>query len=220
MRIHSAVLLVAVGAVPAWATSGQDGINVQVSKGPAAGNVSLAWNGGLAPYSIFRSPTPVDVTTPVSYLGTSGSGSWVDTPPPGGIFFYYVEGQCNYDPPERCDGVDNDCDPSTPDGSQDPQLGSACDGADGDLCFEGTKSCFAGALACSDVTTTTTERCLGDGGDENCNGTVDEGFVVNSNPDLRPLRIHRRAPGRCWERLADGDGDNRNLAPPEPHRGG
>jgi hypothetical protein len=181
MRVWTIGVLLSVSALPAWATSGQDGINITVSKVPPTTNISLNWAGGVAPYSIFRSTTPVDVTTQLSYLGTSNNGPWVDNPPAGGIFFYYVEGQCSFQP-EVCDGVDNDCDPATPDGSQDPQIGAACDGPDGDSCLEGTKSCAAGSLACSDATNTTPEICFGDGQDEDCDGTVDEGFPINTNP--------------------------------------
>ena len=185
MRRLKLVLPIAIlAAFPAWAVSGQDGINVQVSKVPATTNISLQWAGGLTPYSIFRSTTAVDVTTPLSYLGTSSGSNYVDVnPPAGGIYFYYVQGGCNYNPPEICDGLDNDCDPSTADGSQDPQLGAPCDGPDGDLCLEGTKAtCTGGTFTCSDNTTTTAEGCFGDGGDENCDGTVDEGFNANTNP--------------------------------------
>lgn len=71
-----------------------------------------------------------------------------------------------------CDGSDNDCDPSSADGSEDPLVGMACDGADGDLCMEGTRYCSAGALNCSDNTGTNVEVC--DGIDNDCDGTTDE----------------------------------------------
>jgi hypothetical protein len=51
-----------------------------------------------------------------------------------------------------CDNVDNDCDPASADGSEDPLNGTACDGPDSDLCVEGTYSCAAGSLTCSDST--------------------------------------------------------------------
>ncbi len=49
--------------------------------------------------------------------------------------------------------------------------GYACDGADGDSCYEGTISCSG---ACSDTTGTTSEVC-GDFVDNDCNGLTDEG---------------------------------------------
>jgi len=51
-----------------------------------------------------------------------------------------------------CDGVDNDCDPASTDGSEDPQVGIACDGPDTDLCPEGVSSCSGGAVTCNDMT--------------------------------------------------------------------
>jgi hypothetical protein len=50
-----------------------------------------------------------------------------------------------------CDGLDNDCNPLTPDGLQDPQVNLPCDSdADADLCKEGTLLCAGGALTCND----------------------------------------------------------------------
>jgi len=74
---------------------------------------------------------------------------------------------------ELCDGLDNDCDPATPDGAADANLGDACDGADGDQCTDGVYSCDAGQLSCSDDSTNRQEVC--DGVDNDCDGQVDEG---------------------------------------------
>jgi len=83
---------------------------------------------------------------------------------------------------DLCNGLDDDCNPATPDGSGDPLVGTGCDGPDGDLCAEGVRSCVAGGLVCSDATGTTVELCAGDGQDEDCDGQVDEGFVRNDDP--------------------------------------
>jgi hypothetical protein len=74
--------------------------------------------------------------------------------------------------PEICDGLDNDCNGSTQDGSQDPDVGAACDGNDGDQCIEGNIVCQSGFEVCTDNTSTTIESC--NGADDDCNGTIDD----------------------------------------------
>ncbi|MFT6395340.1 MAG: hypothetical protein ACJAYU_000082 [Bradymonadia bacterium] len=86
---------------------------------------------------------------------------------------------------ELCDGVDNDCDPDTADGSDDPRVGDACDGEDSDLCEEGLSICRGGELLCDDSTDDQIEIC--DGEDNDCDGTEDEDA------------------GDLWFRDSDGD---------------
>ncbi len=73
---------------------------------------------------------------------------------------------------ELCDAVDNDCDPSTPDGAAEPTFGAACDGDDVDLCELGTVRCTDGELTCDDSPESEVEVC--NGVDDNCNGDIDE----------------------------------------------
>jgi hypothetical protein len=79
-----------------------------------------------------------------------------------------------------CDGQDNDCNPATADGTGETWLGDACDGADADLCTEGTYSCQSGAQTCSDQTGNTLEIC-DDTLDNDCDGMVD-----GDDPDCMP----------------------------------
>jgi len=81
---------------------------------------------------------------------------------------------------DLCNGADDDCDPASADGSEDPLLGAACDGLDSDLCLEGVYSCSGGSLVCSDATGSTTEVC--NGIDDDCDGVVDDGFIRDDNP--------------------------------------
>ncbi|MSP15958.1 MAG: choice-of-anchor D domain-containing protein, partial [Myxococcales bacterium] len=74
---------------------------------------------------------------------------------------------------DLCNGVDDDCDPATLDGSADPRTGGPCDGVDGDVCAEGLYDCTAGVMTCSDATATTAETC--DGRDEDCDSVIDDG---------------------------------------------
>ncbi len=74
---------------------------------------------------------------------------------------------------DLCNGLDDDCDPSSADGSEDPQNGLGCDGADSDLCIEGVNSCQGGVLSCSDTTGSTIDLC--NGLDDDCDVTSADG---------------------------------------------
>lgn len=70
-----------------------------------------------------------------------------------------------------CDGIDNDCDPQTEDGSADPQLGTACNtGLDG-ICEAGTQECNNGGLECVQDNQPVTEDC-NNSFDDDCDGNV------------------------------------------------
>ena len=59
------------------------------------------------------------------------------------------------------------------------RCGAACDGADADLCNEGTYSCSSGAQACSDTSGDTVEVC--NGADDDCDGEIDEDFDLDAD---------------------------------------
>ena len=86
-------------------------------------------------------------------------------------------GQCARpcDPsPELCNGLDDDCDPTTSDGADEDWLGSYCDGDDEDLCEEGTWECSSGTRSCSEQGDAAIEEC--NDRDDDCDGDTDEGF--------------------------------------------
>jgi len=74
---------------------------------------------------------------------------------------------------ERCDGIDNDCDPATADGYDEDWLGNLCDGPDSDLCKEGAYNCDSGIQVCTDNTGDNAEVC--DGLDNDCNVDTPDG---------------------------------------------
>ncbi|MBX3250020.1 MAG: SUMF1/EgtB/PvdO family nonheme iron enzyme, partial [Myxococcales bacterium] len=79
---------------------------------------------------------------------------------------------------ELCNGIDDDCDGSIDEGN--PGGGAAC-GSDVGRCSFGMLQCLGGALACQGGTGPVVETC--NGVDDDCDGTVDEGFDLLN--DLR-----------------------------------
>ena len=86
---------------------------------------------------------------------------------------------------ETCNTLDDDCDAASADGAEDPMNGTACDGADTDLCAEGTRSCSLGSIVCSDATGSISDVCNGldddcdpasaDGAEDALNGAACDG---------------------------------------------
>ncbi len=94
---------------------------------------------------------------------------------------------------EVCDGIDNDCNPATPDGADEPWYGAACDGNDTDLCLEGVWVCEGGIQRCTDDTGDDLEIC-DNGIDDDCDGLVD---WEDPNCGYPP----------CWDCLTQCHGD-------------
>ena len=82
---------------------------------------------------------------------------------------------------ELCDGMDNDCNPATPDGSADPRIGMRCDGPDADLCEGGTYICGAMGLECAGDPDSLAEVEVCDGMDNDCNPATLDG---SADPQL------------------------------------
>ena len=57
--------------------------------------------------------------------------------------------------------LDNDCNPETTDGADEPTLKQVCDGADTDLCTEGVTACVNGVMVCTDETDDNVDLCDG-----------------------------------------------------------
>ncbi len=74
--------------------------------------------------------------------------------------------------PDLCNGRDEDCDAATADGAGDARVGAACDGPDADRCLNGASVCGGGVISCGETGPSHAELC--GGGDDDCDGTVDE----------------------------------------------
>ena len=72
--------------------------------------------------------------------------------------------------PERCNGVDDDCDGAVDE--DDPSIRTACSTGLSGACATGTTTCDRGLLLCTPDSAASAEVC--DGMDNDCDGTVDE----------------------------------------------
>jgi hypothetical protein len=88
--------------VLALGDSGNDGVVLDVGKGPSANQVTLTWSGGSQPYAVYRSTLPADVESSLSFVGSSAASPYVDTPPVGQAFYYFVQPTCVADTNPAC----------------------------------------------------------------------------------------------------------------------
>jgi len=81
---------------------------------------------------------------------------------------------------ELCDGLDNDCNGQTDDGTlaMDPNVNVPCGSGVGD-CRPGTRRCVMGTPTCVGAITATAETC--DGRDNDCNGTIDDNVPAGAS---------------------------------------
>jgi hypothetical protein len=109
-----------------------DGMTLTGAVGSTPSSIQLTWTGGQPLFTVFRSTNPATVVQPANQIGQTTVRSFEDptVPAVGAAFFYELSSACVYNPPEVCDGVDNDCD-GTVDG---PAADSAC----GDTCGFGS----------------------------------------------------------------------------------
>ena len=132
-----------------------------------------------------RAAGAVTVTGPAA---GEGCAAYV-APPYAAGSFVAVPGDCDDDPAtcgaacrpglaELCDGFDNDCQPTTADGSADVRVGASCDSPfDLDLCTDDTNVCQGGAIACPndpDGDAGRIEVCDPLDVDEDCDGGADD----------------------------------------------
>jgi hypothetical protein len=84
------------------------------------------------------------------------------------------------DDAETCNGADDDCDTMIDEGFM---VAAMCDGADTDLCLEGTLACSQDGTGtvCSDTTTDTVELC--NHADDDCDMVIDNGFDLQTDEE-------------------------------------
>jgi hypothetical protein len=127
-----------------------DGMQLAISLGASQDEVDLDWTGGGPTYHVYRSSAPANLLTSTNHIGDSQVREWVDQPGPGGIFFYELTSDCQYNPPEICDGLDNDCNgvldgPGSEIACSLPNATSACIGGSCAIagCLTGFNDCDA-----------------------------------------------------------------------------
>ena len=88
---------------------------------------------------------------------------------------------------ELCDGIDNNCNGQNDEGN--PGGGAACLTGRSGICSPGSVMCTRGSLVCAQNVAQAPAEICGNGLDDNCNGSVDEGcfaqvgqFSVNQGP--------------------------------------
>jgi len=141
-----------------------DGVQLSVKKGPAAGDLTLTWTGGQPTFDAYRSTSAAGLVAPGN-LVTSTSSRTLTTPEgTDTISFFIIGSPCVIDLPERCDGVDNDCNGVI----DDPGAVSSCS------LPNATPACVGGTCVVSSC----------DGGYSNCDGAAANGceIAVSSFP--------------------------------------
>ena len=161
MKGRLSLFLVVLCCLPisVFAADPFDGMMLTVSQGPGSGEITLQWVGGDPMFKVFRATGPSGVVDQANQLGESAVRSWVDSPPAGMIFYYVITSPCVYNPPEICNGIDDDCDGSVPPDEADAD-GDGVRICEGD-CNDANASIFPGhPEACDNL-------------DNDCDGMVD-----------------------------------------------
>src|SRR3989442_7477781 len=186
MRLNR-LLVKVMGAALCWALSDAlllradtfDGVTLYVNIDPSFGTLTLQWTGGDPEFQVFRSTDPATVVDPASKLGDTSLRTWYDQPPAASILFYKVTSPCVYNPPEVCNGIDDDCNGVVDDGLGMTTCGVGACMRMVDTCVNGTpQTCVPG--------TPSAEVC--NGIDDDCNGIIDDtGSELSCNvPNATP----------------------------------
>jgi len=83
-QILANAIVFAAGVLP------PDQIVLEVSPGPGADDVTLAWSACDGGFAVFRSTDPPTVTDAANEIGQTTGRTWLDTPAPGQASYYRV----------------------------------------------------------------------------------------------------------------------------------
>jgi hypothetical protein len=135
--LRALVLLAASIALPLTSTRAADGVSLTVKKGPAAGDITLDWTGGEPAFDVYRATSAAGLVAPANLVTSTSARTLTTGVGTDAIEFFIIGSPCVIDLPERCDGVDNDCNGVI----DDPGAESSCTLANA------TAACVSGACA-------------------------------------------------------------------------
>src|SRR6058998_1592580 len=102
------LVFLSVPASSFFAQSPPPEIVLTVKQGPGPLDVTLEWTGGQPTFEVFRSADVKALCRADTSLGVTDGRIWIDPAPPGTVF-YKVHSPSAFEPPEVCNGADDDC---------------------------------------------------------------------------------------------------------------
>jgi hypothetical protein len=137
VRAAAVVLLAAAAVFIVPSARAADGVSLSVKKGPGASDLTLDWTGGQPTFDVYRAPSAAGLAAPANLVTSTSARTLTTVVGADTITFFIIASPCVVDPPERCDGIDNDCNGVI----DDPGAASSCS------LLNATPACVSGACA-------------------------------------------------------------------------